>query len=257
MKAENCQLLKGDCLEKMKGIPDKSIDLILCDLPYGTTNCQWDSVIDLKQLWSIYERIIKDNGAILLFAQSPFDKVLACSNLSLYRYEIIWVKNKSTGFLNANKMPLKKHENILVFYKSLPTYNPQMKENCSPVHNFTKKVEVANKTEIYNSTNKVISGGGSTNRYPTDVVSFSVEKNCYMPTQKPVKLLEYLIKTFSNEGEIVLDNCMGSGSTGIAAINMNRRFIGIEKDSKNYNIAENRLKNYSRQVEFSELLSLQ
>ena len=238
------KLFQGDCLEIMKEIPNESVDLILCDLPYGTTKCDWDVCLDLEKLWQQYERIIKKNGVILLFSQSPFDKILACSNLKMFRYEIIWQKNKSTGFLNAKKMPLKCHENILVFYKKLPTYNPQMTSGHSPVHTFTKRVEVANKTQVYNSTNKTIVGGGSTTRYPKDIVSFPVEKNAFMPTQKPVALLEYLIKTYSNKGCTVLDNCMGSGSTGEAAIKLERSFIGIEQNEKNFNYSKIRLERF-------------
>lgn len=234
----------GDCLKLMNDIPDKSIDLILCDLPYGTTKCSWDSVIDLQELWKHYERVIKDNGAILLFAQTPFDKILGVSNLKLLRYEWIWEKTQATGHLNAKKMPMKAHENILVFYKKLPTYNPQKTSGHSPIHSYTKYVKTQNNTELYGYMGKEISGGGETDRYPRSVIVFpsDKQKTHLHPTQKPVALLEYLIKTYTNEGDRVLDNCMGSGSTGVACKNLNRNFIGIEIDEKYFEIAKRRIK---------------
>lgn len=282
------ELIKGDCLEKMKNIPDKSIDMILCDLPYGTTRIKWDTIIPLEDfisvyinkkrvnisrenwllyninklkeydidkinkyfetnkkegLWSIYNRIIKDNGVIVLFAQTPFDKVLGCSNLKMLRYEWIWEKTQATGFLNANKMPLKAHENILVFYKKLPTYNPQKTQGHTPVHSYTKYISTQNNTELYGKMKEEISGGGETDRFPRSVQIFASDKQKehLHPTQKPIALLEYLIKTYTNENEIILDNCMGSGSTGIACLNTNRNFIGIEKDEKYFNIAKKRI----------------
>ena len=233
---ENVQLYQGDCLEEMKNIPDKSIDMILCDLPYGTTRNKWDTVIDLDLLWSQYERIIKDNGAIVLFAQVPFNIVLGYSNLKLLKYEWIWEKEQGTGHLNAKKMPLKSHENIMVFYKKSPTYNPQMvgnevrtvkrSGNKSKTTNYGDFIEIKESTYI--------------GRYPKDIIKFNKDKG-YHPTQKPVALLEYLIKTYTNEGEIVLDNCMGSGSTGVACQNTGRKFIGIELDDKYFEISKSRL----------------
>lgn len=233
---ENIQLYHGNCLEKMKNISDKSIDMILCDLPYGTTQNKWDSIIPLEPLWQQYKRIIKDNGAIVLFAQTPFDKVLGASNLKMLKYEWIWNKKLGTGHLNAKKMPMKQHENILVFYKKLPTYNPQMREG-----------EPYYKTPSTTSSNygKQIAMGGTSNgeRYPISILDFSNanRNNRLHPTQKPIALLEYLIKTYTNEEEIVLDNTMGSGSTGVACINTNRKFIGIELEEKYFNIAKNRI----------------
>jgi len=243
---KDIELIKGDCLEVMKDIKDKSIDMILCDLPYGTTNCKWDTIINLELLWEQYCRIIKDNGAILLFAQTPFDKVLGCSNLKMLRYEWIWEKTQATGHLNANKMPMKAHENILVFYKNVPVYNPQMTEGHSPVHSYNKKIEIQNRTDIYNKVNKSISGGGSTIRFPRSIQIFSSDKQKLKlhPTQKPVKLLEYLIKTYTNTGQVVLDNCFGSGSTAVACINTNRKFKGIEKNEKFFNITKERIDKY-------------
>lgn len=239
------ELWNGDCLELMKDIPDKTVDCIICDLPYGTTNCKWDSIIDLDKLWEQYCRIAKDNAAIVLFAQTPFDKVLGCSNLKMLKYEWIWEKTQATGHLNAKKMPMKAHENILVFYKKLPTYNPQITDGHSPIHSYTKYISTQNNTEIYNRMNKEISGGGETTRYPRSVQVFASDKQtCHLhPTQKPLALLEYLVKTYSNKGDLILDNCMGSGTTGLAAKNLGRRFIGIELDENYFRIAENRILN--------------
>lgn len=239
----NIELIKGDCLEKMKDIPNKSIDMILCDLPYGTTRNKWDSVLSLDELWEQYNRIIKDNGAIVLFAQTPFDKVLGCSNLKMLRYEWIWEKTSATGHLNAKKMPMKAHENILVFYKKLPTYNPQKTTGHTPVHSYTKHQDDGSN---YGKTLIGISGGGSTERYPRSVQVFKTDKQkeALHPTQKPVELLEYLIKTYTNKNETVLDNTMGSGSTGVACVNTKRNFIGIELEDDYFDIAKNRIDTY-------------
>ena len=248
MKNEYCkdkvQLYKGDCLEIMKDIPDKSVDMILCDLPYGTTKNKWDSVLSLDELWEQYERIIKDNGAIVLFAQTPFDKVLGCSNLKMLRYEWIWEKTSATGHLNAKKMPMKAHENILVFYKKLPTYNPQ--KTAGHKRKVSKAEHKINCVKTTNYGEHGLTTYDSTERYPRSVQVFKTDKQkeSLHPTQKPVALLEYLIKTYTNEGETVLDNCMGSGSTGVACLNTNRKFIGIEKDDKYFDIACNRINEY-------------
>jgi DNA modification methylase len=245
----NDQIILGDCLEKMKAIPDGSVNMILCDLPYGTTNCKWDCPIDLNLLWEQYERIINDNGAIVLTAQPPFDKVLANSNLNLFRYEWIWEKTQATGHLNAKKMPMKAHENILVFYKKLPTYNPQM------THGHERKVSSAKnradgimRKEIADSIYSKeyadrVKDYDNTSRYPRDVIKFKTDKQtCHLhPTQKPVALFEYLINTYTNEGDIVLDNAAGSGTTGIACNNTNRRFILIEKEEKYFKTIMRRL----------------
>ncbi|WP_421924848.1 DNA-methyltransferase [Lysinibacillus capsici] len=211
--------------------------------PFGTTNCKWDTPINLQNLWRHYERIIKDNGAIVLFGQAPFDKVLGASNLQLLRYEWIWEKTAATGHLNAKKMPLKAHENILVFYKKLPVYNPQKTQGHKPVNSYTKYLDVQNKTEIYNNVSKEISGGGNTDRYPRSVLQFASDKqklNLH-PTQKPLALCEYLIKTYSDEGDLILDNCAGSGTTLVAAQNLNRNFIGIEKEEHYVEVSRKRL----------------
>ena len=233
------KLLQGDCLELMKDIPDNSIDLILCDLPYGTTACKWDTVIPFDKLWAQYNRIIKDHGAILLFSQMPFGANLIMSNPKMFRYEWMWEKEQGTGWLNAKKMPLKKHENILVFYKHLPTYNPQgLVELDKPL-----MIDLKNhKYSGYNNSSKTMSERKYTN-YPNDILRYGRDKakGSLHPTQKPVALLEYLIKTYTNEGDVVLDNCMGSGSTGVACQNTNRDFIGMELDEKYFQIACDRL----------------
>lgn len=226
-------LRQGDCLELMKSIPDGSVDAIVCDLPYGTTRNKWDSIIDLDLLWQQYERVIKDDGAILLTAQTPFDKVLGVSNLKLLRYEWIWEKTQGTGHLNAKKMPMKNHENILVFYKKLPTYNPQKTKGKA----YTQKS--GRGSSNYNQQDSVVTINNG-DRYPLTVQSFKSDKGLH-PTQKPVALLEYLIKTYTNEQDIVLDNCLGSGSTGVACVNTNRKFIGVELDPDYFKIAEERI----------------
>lgn len=220
-------LWKGDCLELMKDIPDNSVDLILCDLPYGTTKNRWDVIIPFDLLWAQYERIIKGNCAILLFGQNLFSAKIVLSNEKMYRYNIIWEKTKSGGFLNARRMPLASHEIISVFYKKLPKYNPQMKKGNPYIKKAITNGDAGNygKFERIGSIN--INNG---TRFPRDVIKFSNDNhNSFHPTQKPVELLEWLIKSYSNEGDIVLDNTMGSGSTGVACVNTNRRFIGIEK----------------------------
>ena len=239
-------VLKGDCLELMKDIEPKSVDMILCDLPYGTTQCKWDSVIDLTKLWIEYERIIKDNGAILLFAQTPFDKVLGASNIKLLKYEWIWEKTQATGHLNAKKMPMKAHENILVFYKNLPTYNQQKTSNHKTINIYTKYVKTQNNTEIYGEMKREISGGGETDRYPRSVITFPSDKqtSSLHSTQKPIALCRYFIKTYTNEGDLVLDNCAGSGTTGIACMNTGRDYILMEKDERYFEVINKRIEEH-------------
>ena len=240
--SENVKLLYGDCLEVMKQMPDKSVDMILCDLPYGTTRNKWDSIISLDKLWYQYERIIKDKGCIALFAQTPFDKVLGTSNLKLLKYEWIWRKNKSTGFLNAKKMPLKEHENILIFYKNVPTYNPQglIKKEIPTINKGSRgtKKQGAGGTNYGVATKDAIQ---EYENYPKSVLEFGVVMKPIHPTEKPVTLLEYFINTYTNENETVLDSCMGSGTTGVACKNLNRNFIGIELDPTYFNIAKERI----------------
>lgn len=234
-------VLQGDCLELMKDIPDKSIDMILADLPYGTTQNKWDSIIPLDELWLQYGRIIKDNGAIVLTAQTPFDKVLGVSNLKLLRYEWIWHKNRGTGFMNAKKNPLKAHENILVFYKKLPTYNPQMRlgEPYKRINCSKRSLDKGNYSgNGLKESHDTVSNG---ERYPLSVVDYKVVERTEHPTQKPVALFEYLIKTYTNEGDLVLDNCAGSGTTAIACLNANRNYILMEKEPDYINVINNRL----------------
>lgn len=234
------KLYNGDCLNVMKYIPDKSIDFIYADLPYATTQNSWDILIPLEPLWAEYNRIIKDNGCIALWSQMPFSAKLVMSNIDNFRYEWIIEKTKATGFLNAKRMPMKCHENVLIFYKKLPTYNPQKTTGHTPVHAFTK--HTADGTN-YGKT-RFVSGGGSTERYPRDVLQFKwdTQKSSEHPTQKPVSAAEYFIKTYTNEGDTVLDSCMGSGSAGVACAKLNRNFIGIEKDKNYFNICLNRMK---------------
>lgn len=227
-------LRKGDCLELMKDIPDGSIDMILCDLPYGiTARNLWDCVIPYADLWQQYKRIVKDNGAIVLFGTEPFATELRHSNLNMFRYDWIWEKQQGTGHLNAKKMPMKAHEKIMVFYKKLPTYNPQMREGKPYV------CKSGRGSTNYREQRSVITEN-SGYRYPIDILKFASDKGLH-PTQKPVALLEYLINTYTNEGEVVLDNCMGSGSTGVACINTGRRFIGMELDNNYFEIAKQRI----------------
>lgn len=241
MNIELNKIYNEDCLEGMKKIKDKSIDMILCDLPYGTTRNKWDAIIPFDKLWEQYERIIKDNGAIVLTAQTPFDKVLGGSNLKLLRYEWIWKKEVGTGFLNAKKMPLKNHENILVFYKKLPTYNPQMREG-KPYIRRRRGSHVS--TNYGKDTVDEVITVNDGKRCPLTVLEFPRDKDKIHPTQKPVTLFEYLIKTYTNEGETVLDNCIGSGSTAIACLNTGRKFLGFELDKNYFELATNRIEEY-------------
>lgn len=227
----------------MQKISDESIDMILCDLPYGTTRNKWDSIIPFEPLWAEYERIVKDNGAIVLFGSGMFSAELMMSAKKLWRYNLIWQKTQPTGFLNANKMPLRSHEDILVFYKKSPTYNPQKtagheRKTSTAAHKINSK-----KTTNYGDYE--LSTYDSTERYPTSVLMFKkdIQKEALHPTQKPVALLEWLIKSYTNEGDIVLDNCMGSGSTGVACVNTNRDFIGMELDKEYFQIAKERIEN--------------
>ena len=238
-----------DCLEGMKLILDKSIDMILCDLPYGTTACEWDTIIPLEPLWEQYNRIIKDNGAIVLFGSEPFSSYLRMSNIVDYKYDLYWVKEKPTNFFQLKKRFGKTTETISVFYKNNCMYNPQMvkhigkKVKNSPKGNHNSKITGKNKKVFpYNDTGF---------RYPCDILNFNREKlGSYLhPTQKPVLLLEYLIKTYSNENELILDNCMGSGSTAIACINTNRKFIGFELDKEYYDLACKRIEQRNAQMD--------
>lgn len=235
----------GDCLELMKDIPDGSIDMILCDLPYGTTACKWDTIIPFEPLWEQYNRIIKDNGAIVLFGSEPFSSYLRLSNLKMYKYDWKWIKSKVGNFLNCKNSPLKKYEDIICFSKGtiangsqkLMRYHPQGLIEINTKRNDTRK-----------STDTTIGTRPSRNgvyvqkytNYPNNLLSFDSEEGLH-PTQKPVALLEYLIKTYTNEGDVVLDNCMGSGSTCVACVNTGRHYIGFEKEPKYFDIACQRL----------------
>lgn len=236
-------LLRGDCLEVMKGLPDNSVDMLLTDLPYGTTKCKWDTPIDLEKFWPEVNRVVRRGGCKALFAQTPFDKVLGCSNIKQLRYEWIWEKTDATGYLNSKKMPMKAHENILIFYDRLPTYNPQMSEGHTPVHSFTKYLETQNRTQVYGKATKTVSGGGSTKRYPRSVVKGSTDKQRLKlhSTQKPEWLCEMLVRTYTNPGDTVLDCCMGSGTIGVVCKRLGRDFIGIEKDPMIFETAKKRI----------------
>ena len=232
-------LYNGDCLEIMKNISDKSVDMILCDLPYGTTACKWDTVIPFEPLWEQYNRIIKYNGAIVLFGSEPFSSALRMSNIKNFKYDWIWDKvNRYTGYGSCKYAPLKRYEIVSVFYKSKPTYNPQMMQGKP----YKKTGDYSSK--IYGTDKVKKHGKNNGERYPFNILQYKGDdkKNGFLhPTQKPIALLEYLIKTYTNEGDVVLDNCMGSGSTGVACVNTNRDFIGIELDKDYFNIAKQRI----------------
>lgn len=253
---EKDKIYKGDCLELMKEIPDGSIDCIICDLPYqvlhkNNPNAQWDRIIPFEPLWKQYKRIIKDNGAIVLFAQGMFTAQLMMSNPKMYRYSLVWDKVLKTGFLNSKKMPLRQHEDICVFYKNLPTYNPQMVK-CEPhKRNHSKgngkHREVNRCYGNYVETPTVISD----EKFPTSIIRVPkqhIKGKSYHPTEKPVELLRYLIRTYTNEGDVVLDNCFGSGSTIVAAIKEKRHFLGIEKNEEYFEKASKRIKEEQKQL---------
>lgn len=239
------ELMHGDCLELMEVIPDKSVDLILCDLPYGTTACKWDSIIPFEKLWEQYKRISKDHTPILLTASQPFTSVLVTSNLQDFRYEWIWKKNAGSNFALTKYQPMKEHEEVLVFSKGKHTYNPIQQMRSESGKSMIKagvKSKASIGADVYAGVNQ---GYDNSNqdpmfRCPSSVQIFNRERGLH-PTQKPVALMEYLIKTYTNPGDVVLDNCMGSGTTGVACKNLGRSFIGIEKDDKYFEIAKNRI----------------
>ena len=243
---ENIQLFKGDCLEIMKDIPDGSVDMILCDLPYGTTACKWDVIIPFEPLWEQYNRIIKDNGAIVLFASQPFTTMLIGSNIKCYKHSWVWHKKNAGNILVAKYQPLKTTEDIVVFSKNgkkvnyypIMTIGHKDRSKEKPTKKRSDLFSGIKSGEFKHGTNKK-----GNERYPKHLIEFSnaSRKEHYHPTQKPVDLLEYLIKTYTKEGEVVLDSCMGSGSTGIACLNTNRKFIGIEKEDKYFDIAHKRI----------------
>lgn len=241
IKLDINEIYQGDCLELMNGIKDKSIDMILCDLPYGRTQNKWDTIIPFDKLWRQYDRIIKDNGIIALFSDGLFMADLMNSNRSMWRYNIVWDKVLTSGFLNANKQPLRQHEEVVIFYKNQPTYNPQ-KTKGKPNHN--KGKPKANKNNNYGEfkflDNREELGDM---KHPTSVQRFSKPHPSIMkhPTEKSTELCEWLIKSYTNKGDLVLDNCLGSGTTAIAAINTHRNYMGIELDENYFNIAKERI----------------
>lgn len=240
---EKYTLYHGDCLEVMQQIPENSVDMVLCDLPYGTTRCLWDSIIPFDALWMSYKRICKKEAAIVLFASMPFSALLVSSNIKHYKHDWIWQKNAGSNFGCVKYQPMREHESILVFSYGKPTYNPIMQERAeSGKSRIVYDVLYNTKTDCYGDFFTTLSHRQEL-RYPSSIQKFNRERGLH-PTQKPVALCEYLIKTYTNEGMVVLDNCMGSGTTGIACLNTNRKFIGIEKDDKYFNVAKQRIENH-------------
>ena len=227
----------GDCLDILPTLSDNSVDMVMVDLPYGTTACKWDSIISLDFLWEHYNRICKDDAAMVFTAAQPFTTTLASSNIDNFRYEWIWEKPQGTNPMNAKVMPLKSHENILVFYRNKPTYNPQMWYS-TPYSSFSS--DTSKIGEVYGNQQSKHRDNPEGSRYPKTILKYKQEKGLH-PTQKPVGLMVYLIKTYTNEGDTVLDNTMGSGTTGVACMNCNRNFIGIESDKKYFDIAKERI----------------
>ncbi len=230
-------LLPGDCLKLLPTLLDDSIDMLLVDLPYGTTACKWDSVIPLEPLWAQFNRVCKKNAAMVFTAAQPFTTMLAASNLRHFRYEWIWEKPQGTNPMNAKVMPLKSHENVLVFYRKKPTYNPQMWYS-TPYGGFSS--ETSKIGEVYGSAKSKHRDNPEGSRYPKTVLRFKQEKGLH-PTQKPVEMMEYLIRTYSNEGDTILDCTMGSGTTGVACVNTGRNFVGMESDEKYFALAKERI----------------
>ena len=242
---EGFNLMQGDCLELMKSIPDASVDMILCDLPYGTTACKWDSVIPFDALWEQYKRIAKPKSAIVLTASQPFTSALGASNLGDLKYSWYWRKTRATGHMNAKKMPMKDVEDVLVFYRAMPTYNPQ---GLKPMNKVQKNSASDMARGISTDPTSVLTGGITSEtwtqewtNYPRQVLDFASEGSTVHPTQKPVALMEYLIKTYTDEGDVVLDCVMGSGTTGVACANTGRNFIGMELDAGYFQIAKDRI----------------
>lgn len=237
----NVDLYLGDCLEKMKKLEDDSIDMLLVDLPYGTTNCKWDTVIPLELLWKEYYRICKLKAPMIFTSSQPFTSALVSSNFKHFKYTLVWEKSKATGYLNAKKMPMRAHEDICIFYRKPPVYRPQMWQG-KPYN----KGEAVRPTDVYGKQKKTLVKNDTGLRYPRSVQYFKTAESegrgkAKHPTQKPVALMEYLIKTYSDEGDVILDNCMGSGTTGVACVNTFRNFIGMELDEKYFNIAKERI----------------
>lgn len=235
------EIFFGDCIELLKKIPDNSIDMILCDLPYGTTQCKWDTVLPMEELWIEYNRVCKERAAMVFTSAQPFTSSLVMSNVKYFKYTWVWEKSKATGYLNAKKMPMRAHEDICVFYRKPPTYNPQMVQGTP-----YDKGKAHRPTDVYGAQKgKIHVKSESGLRYPRTVQYFKTaesEGKVFHSTQKPLALFEYLIKTYTNEGELVLDNCIGSGTTALACINTNRNYVGMEIDPDFYNIAQERTK---------------
>ena len=244
---ENNKIYNIDCLIGMKDIPDKSVDCIICDLPYGTTACKWDTIIPFEPLWEQYERIIKDNGAIVLFAGEPFTSKLILSNINLFRQKLTWLKTRPTNVFNAKKQFMNWTEDICVFYKSLPTFNPQMRTDGIFTGRKVQRCNHDRSNGTLGSTGEkkdYVHEGNNGLFYPKSVLEYSnVNHNGFHPTQKPLELIRYLIKTYTNEGDLILDNCIGSGTTAIAAIKEKRNFIGMELNKEYFDFAENRIRN--------------
>lgn len=239
------KVIEGDCLKVMPLIPDKSIDMILCDLPYGTTQNKWDIVIPFELLWKQYKRIIKNNGAILLFGQEPFSSFLRMSNIEQFKYDWIWEKSQSRGFLNAWKQPLRDFEIISVFYKNQPFYNPQLINK--PEHNIRSKTIRTKSSNNYGNHNMDIHKNSTDKSMPKQIIKFNNCQEYLHPTQKPLDLIIYLLNTHSNENDIVLDNCAGSGTTGEACLETGRNYVLIEKEKKYVDIINNRIEKFKEQ----------
>jgi site-specific DNA-methyltransferase (adenine-specific) len=246
MELADCQLHCGDCLDILPTIPDASVDMVLCDLPYGTTACKWDSVIPFEPLWREYRRVTKPNAAIVLTASQPFTTALIASNLKEFRYCWVWQKDKPSNFAQANRQPLKYHEDVAVFYQAQPTYNKQMEPRTgSGAARCGYIVDNSRQTSDHISLREAPKMFNPDEKNPSSVQRFSTgrRQDITHPTAKPVALMEYLIRTYTNEGDTVLDNCMGSGTTGVACVNMGRKFIGIEREPSYFAIAQERILN--------------
>ncbi len=246
------KIIHGEALEVMDKMIERGIvfDAIITDIPYGTTQCKWDSIIPFDAMWLRLNKLIKPNGAIVLFGGEPFSSALRMSNINNYKYDWIWEKTQATGHLNAKKQPLKSNETISIFYKKQCIYNPQKTTGHKPMNSGTRKLSVQNKTEVYGKATKELPFGGNTDRYPrTNIVFKSDKQLCYLhPTQKPIALMEYLIKTYTNENETVLDFTVGSGTTVVACQNVNRIGIGIEMDEAYFKIAKTRVKENKKRI---------
>jgi site-specific DNA-methyltransferase (adenine-specific) len=256
MKISDVNLMLGDCLDRMKEIPDGSVDMVLADPPYGTTACKWDTVIDLPAMWTELKRVVKPNGAIVMTASQPFTSALVMSNPKMFRYSLVWDKvNKYTGALNANKMPMRRHEDVSVFYRKLPTFNKQMR--IGRPYSGTATGHGAHTEYGKGGEKRTRKGGDLHNPCSVVCIKGDVKKgHGHHPTQKPVALMEYMIKTYTNEGDTVLDFTMGSGTTGVACVNTGRKFIGIEMDADYFEIAKERIGSAVYKIEESPISTI-